>query len=277
MPESRALQGKRVAVPEARQLEVLVELLQNRGAEVLKIPLVGIVDAPDPAPVLAWLERFIQKPPHLLILLTGEGLSRLSDLAGRHGLEQDFVTALGKVRKLCRGPKPERVLRALGLQADVLAQEPTTAGVIASLAEENLVGQRVAVQLYGEEPNQQLIDFLRQRGAEVDTVAPYVYASQEDEAKVVEFIHELHAGAIDAVAFTSQPQFKRLQDVAKARGLEVELRGGLQRTVLAAVGPLVAQQLTDAGYNVAVMPERTYFMKPLVTALMRHFQRDAGL
>lgn len=272
MPESGGLQGKRVAVPEARQLGVLVELLRNRGAEVLEIPLVAILDAPDPAPVVAWLEEFVRRPPDILILLTGEGLKRLLDLAGRHGSEAGFVAALGQVCKLCRGPKPERVLRTLGMQADIQAVEPTTAGVMASLAPVALDGKRVAVQLYGEEPNLPLVEFLRSKGADVSTVAPYVYASKEDEARVVQFIDSLCAGAVDVVTFTSQPQFKRLQEVARKHGREAELDAGLRRSLLAAVGPLVAQQLSEAGHTVAVMPDRTWFMKPLVTALMRHFE-----
>jgi uroporphyrinogen-III synthase len=253
-------------------LGILVELLHNRGARVLEIPLVAILDAPDPAPVLAWLQRFVLGPPDVLILLTGEGLKRLLELAGRHGLEESFVIALTATQKLCRGPKPERVLRTLGLQADLSAQEPTTEGVIASLVEHDLAGKRIAVQLYGEEPNLRLIEFLRGKGAVVDTVAPYVYASKEDEAKVVQFIGALQAGQVDVITFTSQPQYKRLEDVARVHGLEQALQEGLRRTPLAAVGPVVAQQLADAGFQVAIMPDKTYFMKPLVTAIMRHFE-----
>ncbi len=276
MTESRSLAGRRIAVPEARQLGVLVELLRNRGADVLEIPLVAILDAPDPAPVLAWLDRFIAEPPDLLILLTGEGLKRLLDLAERHERRDAFVTALAPVPKLCRGPKPERVLRTLGMQAELKSEEHTTEGVIASLGNQDLGGKRVAVQLYGEEPNLVLTDFLRGKGAAVDTVAPYVYASREDETKVLQFIRALAAGELDAVTFTSQPQYRRLQDVARQHGLENELREGLQRTLLAAVGPLVAQQLVEAGHTVAVMPDRSYFMKPLVTALMRHVEERAN-
>lgn len=147
---------------------------------------------------------------------------------------------------------------------------------MATLGSHDLAGKRVAVQLYGEEPNLALTDFLREKGAVVDTVAPYVYASREDETKVLQFIRALAAGELDAVTFTSQPQYKRLQDVARRHGLENELREGLRRTLLAAVGPLVAQQLVEAGHTVAVMPDRTYFMKPLVTALMRHFEEQSS-
>lgn len=277
MAEKTALAGKVVAVPEARQLSVLVELLSTRGAKVVEVPLVSILDAPDSGPVIAWLERFILTPPDLFILFTGEGLRRLLELAEREGLRERFVSVLGKVRCLCRGPKPERVLRTLALEAALQAQLPTTEGVIASLENEQLKGQRVGVQLYGEDPNSRLTGYLRARGAGVDTVAPYVYASQEDEKRVLAFIDSMARGEIDAVAFTSQPQYKRLHEVARLHGKEEQLQSGLQMTVLAAVGPVVAAQLEAAGLTVAVMPERTWFMKPLVTALQRYFEQPARL
>lgn len=275
MADKTVLSGKTVAVPETRQLDILVELLRNRGAAVLEVPLVAILDAPDPEPVLAWLRRFVATPPALFILLTGEGLKRLLELAGRHGLQDTFVQALSGTLKLCRGPKPERVLRTLGQQADLQGLEPTTEGVISTLAGLELQNSRVAVQLYGEEPNLRLVEYLRGRGALVDTVAPYVYAGREDESRVVSFIEALHKGQIDVVAFTSQPQYTRLLEVAKKHGLEALLHAGLQRTLLAAVGPLVAQQLQEAGLQVDVMPDKTYFMKPLVTAILRHFEHAA--
>jgi len=273
MAENTALVGKIVAVPETRQLALLASLLRNRGATVKEIPLVAIHDAPDPAPVLAWIRRFIADPPDLFILLTGEGLRRLLDLAERHDHQAAFVDALRQVRRLCRGPKPERVLRELGLAADLQAQSPTTAGVIATLQMEQLHGVRVAVQLYGEDPNSRLTGFLDLEGAIFDTVAPYVYAAKEDEQIVLEFIESMARGEIDAVAFTSQPQYQRLADVAQLHGKLAILQQGLERTMLAAVGPVVAARLQSAGLSVAVIPERTWFMKPLVTALQHHFEQ----
>jgi uroporphyrinogen-III synthase len=179
------------------------------------------------------------------------------------------------VRCLCRGPKPERVLRTLELKAAIQAQLPTTEGVIASLEAEHLQGLRVAVQLYGEDPNSRLTRYLADSGATVDTVAPYVYAGKEDEQRVLAFIDSLARGEIDAVAFTSQSQYKRLLEVARLYGKQGQLENGLQRTLLAAVGPIVAAQLEAAGLKVAVMPERTWFMKPPVTALQRYFELAA--
>ena len=76
----------------------------------------AIHDAPDPAPIEAWIRRFIEQPCDDLVLMTGEGLRRLMKVARRIEVEQDFIAALGKSRKFARGPKPGRALREIGLE-----------------------------------------------------------------------------------------------------------------------------------------------------------------
>ena len=53
---ARPLEGKKVALAEGRQLEELAQMLEKEGAKPLRCPLVSILDAPDPVPVLAWLD-----------------------------------------------------------------------------------------------------------------------------------------------------------------------------------------------------------------------------
>src|SRR6266700_5750462 len=98
----RSLAGKRIAILEHREQDRLGGMLEAQGAITLRCPLVAIADAPDPAPVLAWLRRFIDAPPDDLVLMTGEGLRRLRGFAERAGLEPAFRAALGRVRTITR-------------------------------------------------------------------------------------------------------------------------------------------------------------------------------
>lgn len=268
------LTDRRIAVPESRRLDILAQLIEQRGGDVMRVPLVSIHDAPDPRPVLEWLHRFIETVPDLFIILTGEGIRRLHSLAIEHDLADAFVAALAKVPLICRGPKPQRALAELGIRDSVAARSPTTEGVIETLADMSLAGQRVAVQLYGDDPNRRLIHYLESRDVTTDVVAPYIYADDSETEQVCHLIRELAAGKVDAIAFTSQPQVRRLFQVGTANGLENELRQGLANTVVAAVGPVVREQLQQSGVAVHIMPDRTWFMKPLVTALVRYFSTD---
>ena len=132
----RVLAGKVVAVPEARQLDVLASLLERRGATVLRCPLVGIVDSPDEPAVLAWIERLIALSTDLVVFYTGEGVQRLVAFATRVGREAPFVAALKRTPKLTRGPKPRRALKALELDAEYTATEPTTTAAMHCASDE---------------------------------------------------------------------------------------------------------------------------------------------
>jgi uroporphyrinogen-III synthase len=265
---SNALAGRRIVVPETRELDLLADMLERHGATALRCPLVAIRDVDDAAPVEAWLKRFVAAPPDDLILLTGEGLGRLVGFAKRAGMDHAFVAALGKVRRITRGPKPARVLHTLGLKPDLAAGEPTTAGVIATLKSENLAGRRVGVQLYPDNPNRVLNEFLCAAGATPDPVLCYAYASQSEDRSVAETIDAMAAGEVDLIAFTSSAQLKRLRDVAAASGREATLRAAFARTAIAAVGPVVARAIEEAGGRVAVAPARSFHMKPMVNAII---------
>lgn len=266
-----ALAGRRIAVPESRALDLFADMLERRGATVLRAPLVAIHDAPDPAPVEAWLREFAEGGCDDVILLTGEGLRRLLGFAERAGgdLRDRFVARLGEVRTLTRGPKPARALRDLDLRPTLTAAAPTTDGVIETLFAEDLAGRRVGVQLYGTDPNDKLIGWLQEAGAEVRPVAPYIYADDAEDEQVAALIDTLADGGVDAIAFTSSPQVRRLFQVAGRRECEDRLRAGLAATTVAAVGPIIRDALTERGVRVDLMPESSYFMKPLVNALAR--------
>ncbi len=261
----QTLAGRTIALPETRELDVFAAMLERRGASVLRCPLVSILDAPDPGPVLAWIRSFVAGECDDLILLTGEGLRRLLGCIDRNApeLRSAFVTRLASVRKITRGPKPARALRELGLKPELAAEVPTTAGVIATLTPFDLKGRRVGVQLYGTEPNMPLIEFLEQAGARVAPVAPYVYADKSADAAVAALLKRMAEGTVDAIAFTSTPQVTRLFAAADA----AQVQAALAKTLVAAVGPVVAETLAEHGIHAPLTPTESFFLKPLTTAL----------
>ncbi len=268
----RPLAGRRIAILEHRELDRLGGMLEAQGALTLRCPLVAIADAPDPAPVLAWLNRFVEAPPDDLVLMTGEGLRRLRGFADRAGLEPAFRGALGQVRTVTRGPKPARALREIGLVSGLRAERPTSEGVVAALAQGALRGRRVAVQLYPGAPPM-LVDFLADAGALPDPVWPYVYLPAVGGDAIRGLIAEMAAGRIDAVAFTSAAQIVQLLALARGARATARLRAALQRTKIAAVGPVVAAELERQDLPVAIMPRDSFFMKPLVSAIVEALSR----
>jgi uroporphyrinogen-III synthase len=262
------LNGYRILILETREEAQFSRLLTEQGANVLQCPMFTIEDAPDSAPVEAWIGRFIANPFDDLVLMTGEGLRRMMKIVRQRGIEKEFVAAVGKSRKFARGPKPGRALREIGLEADITTEKPTSEGVAEMLSRLDLKGHRLGLQLYPEKDHTVLISAITACGAEVDTVLPYVYDSKAAETNILSAIDEMEAGRVDAIALTSSGQVRRLVDAAKAHGREDQLRSALAKTPIASVGPVVSDELKSYGLEADIYPANdAFFMKPLISAM----------
>jgi uroporphyrinogen-III synthase len=262
------LNGYRILILETREEAQFSRLLAEQGADVLQCPMFAIHDAPDPAPIEAWIRRCIEKPFDDLVLMTGEGLRRLMKVTRRMDVERDFVAAVGKARTFTRGPKPGRALREIGLEPQMTTEKPTSEGIAEMLSRVDLADHRVGLQLYPDKDHSALIGAITAQGAEVDAVTPYVYDAQAADANIVTAIEEMAQGHIDAIALTNLGQIRRLIEVARAHGNEARLREGLEITPIASVGPAVSDELKSHGLRADIYPANdTFFMKPLISAM----------
>lgn len=270
------LNGYRILILETREEAQFSRLLAEQGADVLQCAMFAIHDAPDPAPIEAWIRRFIDKPFDDLVLMTGEGLRRIMKVARRMGAEQAFIAAVGAARKFARGPKPGRALREIGLEPQVTTEKPTSEGIAEMLSRIDLRGHRVGLQLYPDKDHGVLIGAIAAQGAEVDTVLPYVYDAQAADANIVTAIEEMAQGRVDAIALTSSGQIRRLIEVARAHDREAQLREGLARTPIASVGPVVSDELKSHGLRTDIYPANdAFFMKPLISAMSATLAKSA--
>lgn len=262
------LEGYRILILETREEAQFSRLLQEQGASVLQCPMFTIRDVPDPAPVEAWIGLFIANPFDDLVLMTGEGLRRIMAVAQRIGADQDLIAAIGKAKRYARGPKPVRALREIGLEADMQTETPTSEGVAAMLAQQDLKGHRVGLQLYPDKDHSKLIGAITSQGAIVETVLPYIYDGEAADTNIVSAIAELAQHRVDAIALTSSGQVRRLIDVARAHNCEDKLRDGLAQTPVASVGPVVSDELKAYGLRTDIYPANdSFFMKPLISAM----------
>ena len=270
------LNGYRILILETREEAQFSRLLTEQGADVLQCPMFSIEDAPDPAPLEAWIGRAIHEPFDDLVLMTGEGLRRLMKVVRRIGMEKDFIAALGRSRKFARGPKPGRALREIGLEPQQTTERPTSEGIAEMLSRIDLKGHRLGLQLYPDKDHSTLIGAITAQGAEVDPVLPYVYDAKAADSNIVTAIEEMAHGRIDAIALTSSGQARRLFDVAKAHGCEARLLEGLTKTPIASVGPVVSDELAAHGLRATISPaEGAYFMKPLISAMAQELGKKA--
>jgi uroporphyrinogen-III synthase len=264
------LDGTRILILETREEAQFSRLLAEQGADVLRCPMFVIHDAPDQAPVEAWIGRCIAAPFDDLVLMTGEGLRRLVAAARRGDRETALVASIGAARCFTRGPKPGRALREIGLTPHATTETPTSEGIVAMLAGEDLKGHRVGLQLYPDKDHGALIAAIEAQGATVDPVLPYTYDPQAADDNILQAIDAMAAGRVDAIALTSSGQVRRLMETAAAHGYDARLREALARTRIASVGPVVSEELQLHGLRAEIVPAgEAFFMKPLISALSK--------
>ena len=155
----RAFLGRRIALPETRELDRLAHMLEEQGAETLRCPMVAIRGAPDPAPVRVWLMRL---PFDDLVLFTGEGLRRLHGSARRLELEAPFLAGLERTQNNARAKTGASIS---GGRAEIrfARRRADHRRAYRNLIRPELHGRRMGVQLYPGTRNK-FIDFLRADG-----------------------------------------------------------------------------------------------------------------
>jgi uroporphyrinogen-III synthase len=246
----------RVVSLESRNAPEMARLLERHGCEAIIAPSLREVALADQHEAFDFGEQLLAGHCDVIVLLTGVGARMLVEALATRFTREEIIAAMARVPTVCRGPKPVAALKALGLRARVVAPEPNTSHEVLQAIDANLdiAGKRVFVQEYGRR-NQPLLDGLRARGAEVNTVAVYAWQMPIDVEPLRDAARRLCKGGADAVMFTSARQSDHLFEVAEDQGLGDELRRALANDVLVvSIGPTTSESLKEAGLSVDLEP-----------------------
>lgn len=247
-----AMKDKRIAVLESRFGEHLATLLEKQGAIAFRAPALAEEPDLDPEAIRRLIADWTAHPVRLAIFQTGVGTRALFEAVDGLGLAEQLLALLANCRVAVRGPKPTAVLRGRAVRIDISAEEPyTTVEVLAAIRGEDLSGERVLVQRYGE-TNLGLEQGLDARGAKVIEVPTYRWALPHDTGPLVRLLDALDRREIDAAVFTSASQVRNLFAVAEQRTGVERLRRNLNSVLVASIGPVCSDALEAAGVKVAL-------------------------
>ena len=191
----------------------------------------------------------------MVILLTGVGFRFLMEvLQTRHSLDT-LKRALTGVSLVVRGPKPVAALKEFGLSPTITVPEPNTWREILQMLDQHkdLRGQRIALQEYGSS-NPDLLEGLRQRGANVMPVSVYRWAMPEDLNPLKDALRKVLAGEIDVLLVTNAAQVDHIVKLMSAVQELDAFRDALKRMVVASIGPTATESLTGHDLPIDLEP-----------------------
>jgi uroporphyrinogen III methyltransferase/synthase len=233
---SRPLFGRTILVTRpAHQSESLVERLLELGANVLVQPAIEIGPPADWTAADAAITQLREFA--WLVFSSANGVRFFLDRLAHHGFD---LRALGGVRLAAIGPGTADALAQYHLQADLQPDEFRAEALAQSLLPA-AVGKRVLL-LRASRGREVLAETLSAAGAEVHQAV--VYESRDITSVDSDILTALRNREIDWITVTSS---------AIARSLTALFGVDLHQAKLAAISPLTAGVLADAGYAAAAV------------------------
>jgi len=253
--------GLRVLALESRRAAELSKLISTYGGLPTVAPAMKEVPLESNSEALAFAARLFAGEFDIVIFLTGVGARTLLAVVETTYRHDEYVAALQRIKVVARGPKPVAALREIGITPALSVPEPNTWRELLGALDEaarlavgiRLQSARVAVQEYGVS-NPELLQGLEKRGARVTRVPVYQWALPDDLAPLRAAIQSLAHGKIDVVFFTTSVQAVHLFEVAAAMNLEKEMRRGLERAMVASIGPTTSEELSRQRIRVDLEP-----------------------
>ena len=257
--ESRPLFGKAVLVtrPPA-QAPAMSNLLAGLGAEPIECPTLEI------CPPDNWEK--VDEAIHCLstyqwvIFTSANGVQAF--LTRLHECQKD-ARAFGGIRICCIGPKTKDALTAWGLTADVVPQDFQAEGILKSLGNLGMSGQRILIPR-AKVAREILPEQLREMGANVDVVTVYQALPPEIDVDLVRL--RLQRGEVQYVTFTSSSTVRNFCGLFPDRQ---ELATLMQQTIVACIGPITARTVEEEGLVVDLMASENT-VPALVQAIVAH-------
>jgi uroporphyrinogen-III synthase len=225
------------------------------------VPAIKIEAAPD-----RYLRDIILRFPDFnwLILTSVNGVQALFDHLYRNGMD---ARRLSGVSICAIGSATDQCLRQHGVMADLVPPQYTSQGILHSLKERGIEGQRILL-LRSQLANPDLPQGLLRLGAQVEEVVIYKVLPVSTVNEEIKRL--MMEEKIDVITFTSPSTIKGLMALV---GGDVAI---LNKALVACLGPVTVDYANKVGLKVDVMAKK-HTMEGLVEALVERYGGKSGL
>jgi uroporphyrinogen-III synthase len=274
--------GLRVLSFESRRAKEIAQLITNYGGVAIVAPSTREIPDIPQEDELKLIRGIVAGEYDVVIFMTGVGARAFIDAAASAVPREEFLSALRKTRVIVRGMKPAGVMRDFGIPIWGTAPEPNTWREIVQVFDQNastvpLRGLRIGVQEHGS-PSSEMYEALRERGASVFAAHVYSWELPEDIGPLRDAIRSVCAGNLDVVMFTSSVQLNHALRIATEMSLRQEFIVGLNRAVVASIGPVSSAALHQQGISVDLEPSHPkmgFLVKEAATVSAELIERKA--
>lgn len=261
--EQRPLLGKRILVTRTReQASGLSARLREAGAITIELPTLELQPVASEAILAAAVAGLAAGDYAWCLFSSSNAIDVLFAHLDASGLDARIFAGC-KLAAL--GSATAAALKKRGMQADLVAREFSSDGLLRALDSHEVSGAKVLLPR-GAGGSPLLAEGLRHRGALVDEIELYrAVPPPQVDAEVLRLVR---AGKIDAVTFASSSAVRNLSSL-----LGEDMRY-LRNATIACIGPVTSETAREHGLAVQVEPTQ-HTIPALVEALVQHFKPTA--
>ncbi len=256
--EKKSLFGRRILVTRSReQASQMVEMLEERGAECIELPVISVAPVRDPMTVKRILS--LLSFMHWIVFTSVNAVRCLFELCFENGLD---MRAFGHVRFAVIGSGTADALSEYHFKADLIPNTFDAEGLLEAFNERGVMNQHILLPK-AKKTRDVLLKGLQELGAIVEPVTVYENVMPELAEDVLDSLSD----GVDVVTFTSSSTVRNLASM-----LPSSLKEKLIANVKAAcIGPITARTAQELGFNVCIQPNSAT-IPALVHAIERFFE-----
>jgi uroporphyrinogen III methyltransferase / synthase len=218
---------------------MLAEPLEALGAEVLAMPVLAVVDPPDPGAIDEAIRRL---DDYDWVVLTST--NAVDRFFARVVLLDGSSEALSGVKLAAVGSATAARMREKGVEPDVVPEDARAEGLVAEFRELGVgEGFRLLVPR-ALKAREVLPDELRAMGATVDVAPVYQTVPVDPDPAVLD---RLRQGTVDCVTFTSGAIASAFVSAIREAGLDADAI--MRDVVIASIGPVTTAEIVALGYE----------------------------
>ncbi len=230
-----SLKGVRVLVTRPRdQAENLAHLIEARGGEVIRLPVIEITEPRDTQSLLAIIARL--KDFEMAIFISPNAVNRaMNPILARGGLPP-------ALRVACIGRGSTRALKHFGIENVIVPPDRFDSEALLELPELQRVAGKHIVIFRGEGGRELLGDTLKARGARIEYAE--CYRRVRPDTDMTPLLHRWARGEIDIVSITSVDGLHNLFDMVGQAG-----QHWLIRTPIIVASERMAEVCRELGFK----------------------------
>jgi len=261
--ERRPLFGKRILVTRPKhQSAAFSRLLEGFGAEPVECATLEII------PPESWkdMDEAIEalSTYQWLVLTSVNGVRAFMERLKFHRRD---IRSLSGLRLCCIDPRTAEEADMFGIHADCIPDEYQAEGVIETMKQAGVAGQRVLIPR-AEVAREILPHQLRAMGATVDVVTAYRAIPPSVEFEQLK--QQLQERAIHFMTFASSSTVRNFCQLFES---QEELKQLATHTTIACIGPITAKTVEECGLSVGLIAKENT-IPALAEAIVEYVQRD---